>query len=140
MARALAFAGRPSEALQYIKTAMRVDPHYPPIFLAFQGLAQFGLEQYQESAASLEQATRLNPDDAAALLLLAAADGYLGRKQEAMSAIAAYDALGRRNGAAPVTATFAWGTWSLYHRPEQDRLYNGLVRAGVPEKAPAKSQ
>lgn len=140
MARALAFAGRPSEALQYIKTAMRVDPHYPPIFLAFQGLAQFGLEQYEESAASLEQATRLNPDDAAGLLLLAAANGYLGRKQEAMSAIAAYDALGRRSGAAPVTATFAWGTWSLYHRREQDRLYNGLVRAGVPEEAPVKSQ
>lgn len=43
MARALIFAGRPTEALQYIKTAMRLDPHYPPIFLAFQGFAQFTL-------------------------------------------------------------------------------------------------
>ncbi|MGH6893480.1 MAG: adenylate/guanylate cyclase domain-containing protein [Dongiaceae bacterium] len=138
MARTLAFAGRPIEAMQYIRTAMRVDPHYPPIFLAFQGLAQFGLERYEEAAVSLEQATQLNANDSSGLLLLGAAYGYLGRKNEAKSAIAAYDALGRRHGRPPITATFAWGTWSYLKRADQDRLFKGLLLAGVPERMPAK--
>jgi TolB-like protein/Tfp pilus assembly protein PilF len=138
MARSLAFFGRSEEALQYIRTAMRVDPHHPPIFMAFKGLAHFVLEQYEESAVALKEATRLNPEDAAGLLLLAAADGYLGRRDEAAAAIAAYDALGLRQGRPPITATFAWGTWSFYHRADRDRLFKGLLLAGVPEKVMAK--
>lgn len=140
MARTLAFLGRPGEAVQYIQTAMRVDPRYPPIFLAFKGLAHFGLEQYEEAATALKAATRLNPDDASGLLLLAATSGYLGRREEAATAIAAYDALGRRHGRPPITATFAWGTWSFYRRADQDRLFNGLILAGVPEKLATKRQ
>jgi TolB-like protein/class 3 adenylate cyclase/Tfp pilus assembly protein PilF len=140
MARTLAFEGRPREALQYIHTAMRIDPRYPPIFSAFKGLAHFGLEQYEAAATALTEATRLNPDDGAGLLLLAAAEGYLGRRDEAATAIAAYDALGRRHGRPPITATFAWGTWSFYRREDQDRLFNGLILAGVPEKLTTKSQ
>ncbi len=140
MARALTLAGRPAEALQFVATAMRVDPHYPPIFLAFQGFAQFGLEQYQEAAVSLEQATRLNPDDSAGLILLVAAYGYLGRTEEAKAAIAAEDALGRRHGNPPLTATYAWGTWNYQNRSERDRLFRGLILAGVPERLPAGRQ
>ncbi|HEY1384389.1 MAG TPA: adenylate/guanylate cyclase domain-containing protein [Dongiaceae bacterium] len=138
MGRSLAFFGRPVEALQYVETAMRVDPHYPPVFLAFQGLAQFGLERYQDAAASLEQATRLNPDDSAGLLLLVATYGYLGRTEEAKSLFAAHEALIRGRGLGPTTAIFAWSTWDYGMRPEKDRLLKGLVLAGVPERLPAK--
>ncbi len=133
MARALTLAGRPTEAELYIRTAMRVDPRYPPIFLSYLGFAQFSLEQFNEAAASFEQATKLNPDDSSAFLLLGASHGYLGRKQEAMSAIAAYDALGRRRGNPPITATYAWGTWYYLNRADRDRLFEGLLLAGVPE-------
>ncbi|HKP23412.1 MAG TPA: adenylate/guanylate cyclase domain-containing protein [Dongiaceae bacterium] len=136
MARSLAFVGKPKEALQYIRTAMRLDPHHPPVFLAFLGLAQFGMEDYEGASVSLREATRLNPDDAAGLLLLGAAEAYLGHKAEAMSAVAAYDAIGRRYGRPPVTATWAWGTWSYYEREDQDRLFKGLLLAGVPERVP----
>jgi tetratricopeptide (TPR) repeat protein len=64
------------------------------------------LEQFEPAADSLEKATRLNPNDSSALLLLGAAYGHLGRKQEAVAAIAAYDALGRPRGKPPITATF----------------------------------
>jgi adenylate cyclase len=138
MARSLAFLGRPTEALQYIETAMRVDPHYPPLYLALRGLAQFGLEQYREAAVSLEQATKLNPDDSAGLLLLVATYGYLGRKDEAKAVFAKHEALILRRGRAPTTATYAWGAWGYGMRPDQDRLFNGLVLAGVPERLPPK--
>jgi TolB-like protein/class 3 adenylate cyclase len=134
MARSLAFFGRPDEALQYVKTAMRVDPHYPPIFLSFQGLAQFGLEQYQEAAISLEQATKLNPDDSAGLLLLAATYGYLDRKEEAKAVFAAHEALIQRRGRPPTTAIYMWGTFGYGMQPEKDHLFKGLILAGVPER------
>ncbi len=137
MARSLAFFGRPAEALQYVKTAMRVDPHYPPIYLSFQGLAQFGLKQYQDAALSLEQATRLNPDDAAGLLLLVATYGYLGRTEEAKAVFAAHEALVHRRGRPPTTAIYAWGTWGYGMRPEKDHLFEGLILGGVPERLPA---
>jgi len=140
MARVLAFSGRPAEAAQYIRTAMRIDPHYPPIFLSFLGLAQFSLEQYDQAAVSLAQATSLNPEDAAGILLLAATYGHLGRKEEAQSAVAAYDALSSRRGSPAITATFAWGTWGFRLRPDRDRLFNGLVLAGVPEMVPSRTQ
>jgi len=140
MARALALAGQPTEAIQYIRTAMRVDPHYPPIFLSFLGLAQFDLEQFEQAAVSLEKATSLNPEDSAGLLLLGATYGYLGRKQEAKSAVAAYDALGHRHGRPPIPATYAWGDWDFRSRADRDRLFNGLLLAGVPERAPSKQR
>lgn len=132
MAYALTFAGRPSEALPYIRTAMRLDPHYPPIYLGFLGFAQFGLEQYEEAADSLEKATKFSPEDSAALLLLGATYGYLGRISEAADVIAAYNALKRERH--PITATFAWGTWEYAKRKDRDRLFNGLILAGVPER------
>jgi len=140
MARTLTFAGRPAEALQYVSTAMRIDPHFPPIFLSFQGFAQFGLERFEDAAASLEKATKLNPDDSSGLLLLGATYGHLGRKQEAMSAIAAYDALGRRRDSPALTATLAWGMWAYRSRIDRDRVFDGLIMAGVPERMPTKTQ
>ena len=138
MARALTFAGRPAEAMQHIRTAMRVDPHYPPIFFSFLGFAQFGLEQFEEAAVSFEKVTKLNPNDSDAFLLLGAAYGHLGRKQEAMSAIAAYDALGGQRGRPPITATFAWGDWFYLKRADRDRLFDGLILAEVPERMQSK--
>ena len=141
MSRTLTFWGRPTEAIPYIQTAMRVDPHYPPVFLSFLGLAQFSLEQYEQAAESLEAATGLNREDAAGVLLLGATYGHLGRKQEAQSAVAAFDALMKRRGDfPPITATFAWGTWGFVKRPDRDRLFDGLVLAGVPERMPPRQK
>jgi tetratricopeptide (TPR) repeat protein len=138
MARSLAFGGRPAEALKFIKTAMRVDPHYPPLFLAFQGLAQFGLKNYEDAAASLEEATRLNPDDSAGLLLLTATYGYLGRPEQAKRVFAAHEALMHRRGRPQTTATYVWSGWGYGMRPEQDHLFDGLILAGVPERLPPR--
>jgi adenylate cyclase len=111
-----------------------VDPHYPPVYLSFLGLAQFGLEQYGQAAESLAKATSLNPEDAAGFLLLGASYGHLGRKEEAQSALVAYNTLVALRGSPSITATFAWGTWGFKKREDRDRLFDGLLQAGVPER------
>ena len=72
-------SGRPADALHYIDIAMRLHPHPPANFMFALGLAQFSLEQFESAAASLESATRLNPEDQNQYLMLAAAYGYLAR-------------------------------------------------------------
>jgi hypothetical protein len=70
---------------------MRIDPHYPPYFLNFLGLAQYKLRQYDEAAASFEQAVSHDPDDLASRLCLVATYGHLGRKQDALATLAEHD-------------------------------------------------
>ena len=101
LAYTLIWAGRPAEAEAQIETAMRLDPHYPPIFLFYQGLAQFAQDRYPEAAKTFEEATRLNPDAPWVQLYLAAAYGKSARDKDAAAAVADYSATRVRQGGLP---------------------------------------
>ena len=77
---------------------MRVEPHYPPIFLYYRGLAQFPQDRYPESVKTFEEAVRSNPDMLWARLFLAAAYGNAGRKEDAVIAIKEYSETRIRQG------------------------------------------
>jgi tetratricopeptide (TPR) repeat protein len=136
MSRTLPLAGQPDEALQYIRTAMRIDPHYPPVFGFYLGFAEFSLEQFDEAGAALEKATQANPDNELGFLYLGATYGYLGRKQEAAAAIAKFNAIYADEDTPPITARYAWHLFGYYLRADSDRLFKGLILAGVPELQP----
>jgi adenylate cyclase len=102
MGAALTASGRPAAAIPHIRTAMRLDPHYPPIFDYLLGSAQFGMENFEMAAASLASATKRNPEYEYAFAGLAAAYGHLGRKQDAASAIARYNELRVGRGGVPL--------------------------------------
>jgi TolB-like protein/class 3 adenylate cyclase len=131
---ALIVAVQPAEGMSHLRTAMRLDPHYPAEFVYFLGLAQFSLEHFEEAAASLESASKLNPDDERAFGVLAATYGHLGRKQEAKSAIARYNAIRVEHGDIPLTMlalqTMYLGEFRNYR--DVERLNKGLDLAGVP--------
>ena len=80
---ALMYAGRPAEALEPIATAMRFDPHYPPIVLHFLAQANFSLGQYEVAAQLLRDRIARNPYTDSSRMLLAACYGYLGRLDDA---------------------------------------------------------
>ena len=131
MAVALIYVGRPAEALTYMTTAMRLDPHPPATFFFYMGLAQFSLGKFEAAAKSLESATRLGPDDQYPLLLLGATLGRLGRKEEAETAIARCNQLVVQQGYVPITTLTA----NLHFAQDADlqRFREGLRLAGVPE-------
>ena len=150
LAAALIYAGRPAEGAKAIRKAMRLDPHYPPEYLVWLGLAEFGGEQYEEAAELLRTATQRNPDDDIGLILLAAADGHLGRQEDAKSSILALNDLrtkrGKRLEKAPAEGAevgidvFLVGPytlkdialWPFNERVDRERLRAGLEKAGVP--------
>ena len=86
---ALMYAGRPAEALEPIATAMRFDPHYPPIVLHFLAQANFSLGQYEVAAQLLRDRIARNPYTDSSRMLLAACYGQLGRLDDARATWAA---------------------------------------------------
>ena len=132
MGGVLTATGRPAEAVPHIGTAMRRDPHYPPIFDYFLGSAQFAMENFEEAAGSFATATRRNPDYEYAFAGLAGAYGHLGRKQDAASAIARYNDLRVGRGGVPLTIGTA-PSCGFTRSADVLRLLNGLRLAGVPK-------
>jgi tetratricopeptide (TPR) repeat protein len=132
MGGTLTTAGKPAEAIPHIRTAMRLDPHYPHEYLLWLGLAQFALERFQEAAASLESATQLNPDDEYPFMALAACLGYLGRDKDAAAALARFDQIRIEHGDIPLRLSNA-SRLRFRQNADVQRLWRGLRLAGVPD-------
>ncbi|MGI9303802.1 MAG: tetratricopeptide repeat protein [Gammaproteobacteria bacterium] len=130
MATALMKAGRPGDAAERVRTAMRLDPHYPASYLTRLAQTQFALGQFEEAAATLERAASRNPNDDWTFAYLAATYGHLGRETEAKAAI---------ENANTLRAEAGWGalTVLLVRHPrfkwvgDRAALREGLRKAGV---------
>ncbi|OCO99011.1 MULTISPECIES: adenylate/guanylate cyclase domain-containing protein [unclassified Ensifer] len=128
----LTSAGRPAEALPYIRTAIRLDPHSPSFFLYVLGLTQFSLEDFEAAAAAARRSIELNSKDDGPFLLLASAAGHLGHRAEAEAAVNRYNALRISRGGTAVCIS-AHPPLDLAQPLASERFYQGLRLAGVPE-------
>ncbi len=70
-AQVLNFAGRPEEALRVVEQAMRLNPHYPPLYLFQLGWAYRVTGQYAEAVATLKEALSRSPNQLGSHYLLA---------------------------------------------------------------------
>jgi TolB-like protein len=121
--------GRPAEGLELIETAMRLDPQTDYLYRL--GEAQFQLERYNEAAVTMLRATRRNPGEEWNFLLLAAAYGYLGRKQEARSAIDTFNKMRLKLGMHSYTLADI-DDWNIKDATSRERLREGLRKGGLP--------
>jgi len=131
LARAFAHAGRADEAVESMKKAMRLDPHYPPYYLYILGIAYFTGKRYEESTDVLERALERNPEFIFSKLPLMAAYSHLGREEEARAAFAEFKEIFPKasvQGIAP--------HWPFKNASDADRFLDGLRKAGVPEEQP----
>jgi adenylate cyclase len=79
----LTLAGRPEEGIELIEKAMRLNLHYPPVYLNNLGLAYLVAGRYEEALVPLKKALTLIPNHVPAHLLLAVCYVELGRLEEA---------------------------------------------------------
>jgi TolB-like protein/class 3 adenylate cyclase/rhodanese-related sulfurtransferase len=91
LANALVYAGKPAEGADFIRKAMRLDPHYPPDYLIMLGRTQFELDQYEEAVETFERAVKRNLDNKWAWIYLAATYGQLGRENEGQAAMETFN-------------------------------------------------
>jgi TolB-like protein len=62
MGRVLTLIGNPRKGLNFIQKAMRQDPHYPARALYLQGLARFGMADFEKAIPFFEKSYQLNPE------------------------------------------------------------------------------
>jgi TolB-like protein/class 3 adenylate cyclase/tetratricopeptide (TPR) repeat protein len=68
----LSVAGRPEDALRMVEQAMRLNPHYPPVYLWDLGWAYYYTGRYVEAVATLQEFISLSPSHPYGHLVLAA--------------------------------------------------------------------
>jgi TolB-like protein/class 3 adenylate cyclase/Flp pilus assembly protein TadD len=124
----LIMAGRPSEAVDFIKKGMRLDPHNPARYLYLLGLAHFAMGQLEEAVTSIQKALRLNPERLEMATPLAAAYAHLGLDKRARAALDNY----RKGWFTPLTLREVMYFYPFKDPEVVDRFAEGLLKAGLP--------
>jgi adenylate cyclase len=132
MTKALSYAGSPSEGADAIQKAMRLNPHYPPTYLRALGFAQFGMEQFEEAAASYEESIKRDPNEDTQYFEIAGTYGQLGREEEARSALKTFNELRAKAGMSDPYTLQSIVVWGFKEQKDIERWREGLRRAGVP--------
>jgi adenylate cyclase len=125
------YSGRPEEAIEMVKNAMRLNPYYPAWYLAVLGHAYRLTGQYEEAITSLESwRARANPRSALPHLFLAFTYEEAGRGEEAQAAVA--EVLKRKPKAS--IKGYAKSKLFPYKDPADiERVLDSLRKAGMPE-------
>jgi adenylate cyclase len=88
LAVALTRAGHPKQAIDRIRDAIRLDPFYPPIYLAYLGRAHYLAREYDKAVPTLKQCVERVPELSTCRGWLAASYAQLGRNVSAREELA----------------------------------------------------
>lgn len=126
LATLLYYAGRPSESVERVKRAMRLNPHHPFNYSFHLGQAYFTLRRYDDAIAALEQGIKSNPASERLHLWLAAALAHAGRIDDALWEAEQVYALNPEFALASITASYPF-------KDESDKKHflDGLRKAGL---------
>ena len=131
MAESLIFAGRSTEALDFINKAISLEPDYS-WYLYTLGLAQFCLGQYEDALTSLEEFSSEHKTHTPGWLL-AATYAHLGRQQEAEEALTEYMKMRRiKIKGYTVEKVLKIYLHAFKDPKDTDRFAQGLHKAGLP--------
>jgi len=83
MGYVLIMSGDPKKGVNFIKKAMRLNPHYSARALYLQGLAHFCMEDFEKAITLLERSHQLNPDMREPAIFIAISYALLGHDDDA---------------------------------------------------------
>jgi DNA-binding SARP family transcriptional activator/TolB-like protein len=129
-------SGAPLEALTELQRIQGTDLERSQLYPRALGRALFATGSFAEAAVALERAVALRPGDKAALELLTASYGHLGRAEEAAGAAAALTRLVQRYWGGPkYDYRIAMAEYEAATQLPGDRalLLDGLRLAGIPD-------
>ncbi|MEJ2235257.1 MAG: tetratricopeptide repeat protein [Syntrophobacterales bacterium] len=128
------YSGRPQEAIELVKKAMRLSPYYPSWYLPVLGHAYRLTGQYKEAIDALESwRDRANPRSELPYLMLAFTYVEAGRKEDANKAV---EEILKRKPKASIEG-YAKSKFFAYKDPtEIKRALESLRKAGLPESPP----
>ncbi len=83
MGLAMITTGKSNAGMEFVRTAMRLNPNYPTHYSVALALGYFSIDDMEQAAVTLESSLEQNPDAVDLLPLLAASYAHLGRKKDA---------------------------------------------------------
>lgn len=135
MGWALTAAGQPTEGLNFVEAAKRLNPNYPSHYVFFEAAAYFALNKLETAASVLRDGLDRDPDAAELFPIAASVFASLGLRQEAAAMLERW-----RPGQTAKELEFAIEhyafpiSWSSEHNWLNTRLTDGLRLAAVPEE------
>jgi tetratricopeptide (TPR) repeat protein len=128
-------AGRPEKANEYADVALRLSPHDPLVFSFFRekGFGLFAQSHYEEATEAFKRSIAANPDYEISYMMLTASLALTGHEEEARETLRRYLALpvDKAKTIAEIKAHQPFD--SPFLRDYYDRVYQGLLKAGLPE-------
>jgi adenylate cyclase len=126
LARILVYVGRAEEAIRLVQKAMRLNPHYPPLYILGLGIAYHYAWQNEEAIATLRRYLSYNPDHISVHAALACSYSDVGREEEARAEAAEVLRL------SPQFSLEAWSQSLPVKDPaELERHVNNARKAGL---------
>ena len=133
MAWVMLTTGRPQAALDFMRTAMRLNPRYPSHYALARGLALFSLGALAEAARVLEEALERSPTATELAPPLAAIYAHLGRREEARDMLLRWRPGASQEELSDIVLPYPYTyRWSADGQKALDRLDDGMIIAALP--------
>jgi TolB-like protein/class 3 adenylate cyclase len=133
MGLAMITTGRPKAGLEFVKTAVRLNPTYPTHYALALALGYFSLNEMEQVVATLEATLKRNPSAFDLVPLLAASYAHLGRRKEARSALLLWKPGASDDELRSIEHAYHFPYGFAYSESKVElRLKNGLFVAGLP--------
>ena len=130
----LSFAGESKEAVDVLKTAIRLNPLPDPVSYFQLGFAYRDLGQYDKAIAACKKAIDINPNMLIPHIILTSIYSMAGRETEARA---------QAKEVLRINPNFSVGSFSKMipykKKADKDRAGDALRKAGLPEKPPEKN-
>jgi len=121
----LSWAGRPEEAIGWIKKGMRFNPICPVAYLFSLGHAYFLTEQYAEAISTLSKAVDRQPDFLLSRFLLAGCYLHMGQQEKSLAEIEKIKSL------IPALVPEAWKRLPYKDQRQAERFLDALRGLGL---------
>ncbi|MBQ0820695.1 tetratricopeptide repeat protein [Microvirga sp. HBU67558] len=133
MAWAMITTGKPQAGLEFIETAMRLNPNYPSHYALARGVALFAKGDLDETARVFARALQADPQAIELVPPLAATYAHLGRRREARELLLVWKPGAHQSELEyyPVTYRLPY-RWSAAAAKTAERLFDGLTIATLP--------
>ncbi len=140
MAWTMITTGKPQAGLEFVETAIRLNPSYPSHYVLARGMALFAMGELERAAAVFEKALERDPGATELAPPLAATYARLGRRDDAREALLLWKPGANQRDLEIVTFMYDFPfPWLPDDREVMDRLIDGLQIAALPLVTTASS-
>jgi TolB-like protein/class 3 adenylate cyclase/Flp pilus assembly protein TadD len=133
MGLAMITTGRPEAGLEFVETALRLNPNHPNYYVMARAMAYFSTNDLEQAAIALGAALKRDPGAVELAPLLAASLAHLGRREDARAALLQWQPEASQSELQGRVVTYHFPyKWAYGEFAINDRLADGLYIAALP--------